>query len=365
MNDKLSIGILGSRGIPNEYGGYEAAVEELAPRLVKLGHDVIVYCSASQKSRYKNYNGVKLVYNFDPEKWIGSAGQFIYDLLSNLSAKKKKHDVIFHMGYTSDSIWHKLWDKNASHLTNMDGLEWKRTKYSRKARKFLAYAEKLAATKSNCLIADNKGIEKYLDDKYNTDIVTISYGVSIPVSFSEGGLSKYKLTKEAYDLVIARMVPENNIETIIKAKLMSDDTTPLVIFGNETNYKIWLQEQYKNQTRIKFFKGDFNKKIMDGLRHFSRYYIHGHSVGGTNPSLLESMAAASRIIAHDNEFNRNVLYEGGRYFKDIKQLLNYFNSHNIIISKEQVDRNRIILQKNHNWNEISYQYEQAALKYKA
>jgi hypothetical protein len=88
-----------------------------------------------------------LFINSDPEKWMGSAGQFVYDFLSNSSSRKQHHHIIFHMGYTSDSVWYWMWDKNAVHLTNMDGLEWKRTKYSNMARKFLAFAEKLAAPK--------------------------------------------------------------------------------------------------------------------------------------------------------------------------------------------------------------------------
>ena len=363
MKNKLSIGIIGTRGIPNEYGGYEAVVQELGPRLASRGHNVVVYCSSAQVSRLNSWKNVKLIYNYDPESWMGSSGQFVYDLLSNFSSRRLKHDVIFHMGYTSDSVWQWIWDRKAVHLTNMDGLEWKRTKYSKRARKFLGFAEKLATNNSDALIADNNGIENYLLQKYNTPVINISYGVDIPDNFTNIGLESYNLTNNGYDLVIARMVPENNIETIIKAKISSFQDTPLVIFGNSTKYREYLIEQYSENSKIFFHNGDFDKTTIDSLRHFARYYIHGHSVGGTNPSLLEAMAAGSKIIAHDNEFNRSVLGTGGQYFINDEQLSTYFNSPDLVIQPEQVDMNFNTIETNHNWEHICDQYERAAYKY--
>jgi glycosyltransferase involved in cell wall biosynthesis len=362
MSKKLSIGFIGTRGIPNEYGGYEAVVQELAPRLVKRGHQVVVYCSKAQKNKFNEWEGVQLVYHQDPEKWIGSAGQFVYDFLSNLSSKKQHHDVIFHMGYTSDSVWYWMWDKKAAHLTNMDGLEWKRTKYSKNARKFLAFAEKLAAKKSNALIADNLGIEEYLKKHFSSPVMHISYGVEVP-EITEKGLKKYQLEKNQFDLVIARMVPENNIEIIIKAKIEANDHMPLIIFGNKTAFRDELVKEYGKSEKIIFKDGDFDKSIMDSLRHYCRYYIHGHSVGGTNPSLLEAMAAQSRIIAHDNDFNRNVLLDGGKYFTDQKQLSQHFSCQKEVISRQQIEKCVELIKTHHNWDHICDLYEQAAYKY--
>lgn len=362
--DKLSIGFIGIRGIPNEYGGYEAAVQELAPRLAAKGHDVIVYCSKSQKSRYKEWNGVKLVYSYDPEKNIGSAGQFVYDLISNIKSNKQNHDVIFHMGYTSDSVLHRFWSKKAIHITNMDGLEWKRTKYSSRARRFLAYAEKLAALKSNLLIADNKGVEEYLIEKYPTKVVQIAYGVEIPALFDKNHLSEYSVVPGHFDLVIARIVPENNIETIIKAKLNSTDGYPLLIIGNHTAHRQELKTEYSNSEKVIFCDGNFNREVLDSLRHYSRYYIHGHSVGGTNPSLLEAMAAESRIIAHNNRFNKNVLLDGGLYFENVEQLKVYFSDSVSLITNEHIKRNIESLKNNFTWDLITNKYEEVAYQYK-
>jgi glycosyltransferase involved in cell wall biosynthesis len=362
MNKKLSIGFIGTRGIPNEYGGYEAVVQELAPRLVKRGHKVVVYCSGSQKNHYTEWKGVNLIYNSDPEKWMGSAGQFVYDFLSNSSSRKHHHHIIFHMGYTSDSVWYWMWDKNAVHLTNMDGLEWKRTKYSNMARKFLAFAEKLAAQKSDALIADNKGIEAYLRQKFGSEVLHISYGVDIPNITTEG-LQLYGLQKNQYDLAIARMVPENNIELITAAKITANDNIPLIIFGNNTSFRKYLIKKYHGNKKIIFNQADFDKSTLDSLRHHCRYYIHGHSVGGTNPSLLEAMAARSSIIAHDNTFNRNILMDGGEYFASQKQLNQYFSCQENVVSQQKIKKCIELIKTNHNWDYICDLYEQAAFKY--
>ncbi len=359
-NSKLSIGFIGTRGIPNQYGGYEAAIQELAPRLSARGHEVVVYCSASQTNKVDIWKGVKLVYSLDPEKYLGSSGQFIYDLISNIKSYRYRHDVIFHMGYTSDSVLYRFWYNRSLHITNMDGMEWMRTKYSRRARKFLSYAEKLAANKSDLLIADNKGVEEYLTGKFSTPVFNISYGVEIPKVFNLNDLELYNMVPQKYDLLIARIVPENNIETAIKAKLGSTDKFPLVIIGNRTNYRDHLIKEYGKHEKILFKDGNFNAEIINSLRHFSRYYIHGHSVGGTNPSLLEAMAAGCRIFAHDNVFNRNVLFDGGIYFSSVEQLSELFSKRGLGISEKQLANNITLLQAMNNWEKITDLYEQAA-----
>lgn len=359
MKNSLSIGIIGTRGIPNQYGGYEAAVQELAPRLVKKGHNVTVYCSSLQRFREKEWNGVKLIYSSDPENRLGSFGQFIYDLRSNIKSRKLKHDVIFHMGYTSDSIWYWLWDKNAIHITNMDGMEWMRSKYSDRVRKFLKIAERLAAQKSNLLIADSIGIKDYLIENYQTPVHYIAYGVSIPESFDVNLLKGYNVEPKKYDLIIARMVPENNIEVAIDAKIRSANDHPLLIFGNKNELWNDLNLKYKINTKIQFVDSNYDRATMDSLRYYSRYYIHGHSVGGTNPSLLEAMAAQCNIIAHDNIFNRDVLEKGGYYFKSSDDIMNIFD-HKQSDNKDVIVTNLLRLKNYFNWDEICNKYEKAA-----
>ncbi|MFA5418729.1 MAG: DUF1972 domain-containing protein [Bacteroidales bacterium] len=360
MTRKLSIGMIGTRGIPNQYGGYEAALQELAPRLAALGHRVVVYCSHHQIFKQTTWKGVELTFHYNPEDKLGSAGQFIYDLNCNLHARKQHFDVILHLGYTSDSVWHRLWDPKARHICNMDGMEWMRSKYSHGVQHFLKKAEKWAALRSDLLIADSAGVYQYLEKKYPTPIALIAYGAEVPHQFKLNHLTAYGLKAFEYDLLIARMEPENNIEMAMEAKIDSGNTVPLVVFGNENKYAEKLNEKYKALPVIKFFRANYNQDVINALRYYSRYYVHGHSVGGTNPSLLEAMAAQCRILAHNNIFNKGVLQGGGQYFSDAPQLSRFFNLQNSdLISRTQIDENLKSIRTKYNWEQICQQYEAA------
>src|SRR5215467_1651561 len=163
----MKIGIIGIRGIPNRYGGFEQFTEYVAPALVRKGHDVTVYSSSLHPYQDDNWKGVRLIHKSNPENRIGTFGQFIYDFFCILDSRKRNFDVILQLGYTSSSVWSFLFPGKSNLVTNMDGLEWKRSKYSKPVRAFLKRAEKWAVRSSDRLIADSKGIQEYLLDKYN------------------------------------------------------------------------------------------------------------------------------------------------------------------------------------------------------
>jgi len=164
----MKIAILGTRGIPNNYGGFEQFAQYLSLGLVEKGHEVTVYNSHNHKFKDKSYHDVKIKHIFDPEYLIGTAGQFIYDFLSILDTRSKNYDIILQLGYTSSSVFFKLHPKNSTVITNMDGLEYKRSKYSKKVQKFLKWAESLAIKDSSLLVSDSLGIQKHLKNNYNT-----------------------------------------------------------------------------------------------------------------------------------------------------------------------------------------------------
>ena len=163
----MKIAILGTRGIPNNHGGFEQFAEYFSVYLASKNHDVYVYNSHDYPYQDKNFNGVHIIHAYDPEYKIGTAGQFIYDFNCILDSRKRAFDVILQLGYTSSSIWHWLLPKSPMIVTNMDGMEWKRSKYSTSVRKFLKYAEKLAIKSSDYLISDSIGIQDYITKTYN------------------------------------------------------------------------------------------------------------------------------------------------------------------------------------------------------
>ena len=313
----MRIGILGTRGIPNRYGGFEQFAEMLSEAFVQRGEEVWVYCSDLHDHKDDLWNGVNLVHCPDKENSLGTAGQFFYDLNCIRDAQHRNFDVLLHLGYTSDSIWHKRWPKNCLNIVNMDGLEWKRKKYNWFTRQFLKKSEAWAANRADLMIADNPAIKKYLEGKYKMKAVYIPYPVDIPVINEEKALETleaHSLQPHQYYLAIARMEPENNLEMIIEGVLASGSAHPLVIIGNPSNsYGRWLVNKYQSN-RVRFPGAIYEKEMLDELRFFSAIYFHGHSVGGTNPSLLEAMACGCRIAAHGNEFNTEVLKREGEYF---------------------------------------------------
>jgi glycosyltransferase involved in cell wall biosynthesis len=308
----MKIGILGTRGIPNTYGGFEQFAQYLSVGLVRRGHSVSVYNSSNHPYREKDWNGVHLIHCSDWENRIGTAGQFVYDYNCLMDARRRDFDVLLQLGYTSNSIFHSIWPGKALNVVNMDGLEWKRTKYSAPVQKFLLHAERWAARHGHVLVADSLGIRDYIEKKYRRPATYIPYGADIPDSYEAGKLSRWGLRPGGYSLVVARMEPENNIELIIRAWLTAGRRKPLVLVGDAGNgFGRYLRKSYRDE-KLLFAGAIYETGTLNALRHYSSLYFHGHSVGGTNPSLLEAMACACTIAAHDNLFNREIL--GGEAF---------------------------------------------------
>jgi len=313
----MKISIIGTRGIPNHYGGFEQCAEYLALGLIKRGFEVIVYNSHNHPYKENDWNDVQILHCYDPEDKLGTVGQFIYDLNCILDVRKRNCDVILQLGYTSSSIWNWLMPKKAVVTTNMDGLEWKRTKYSEKVKRFLRYSESLAVNNSNYLISDSIGIKNYLKNKYGVASTYIAYGAQLFQNNNEIAIERYNLVPYSYDMLIARLEPENSIEMILDGVAKSNLSRPFLVIGNHnTKYGNYLKRKYLVHNQIRFMGSIYNIEILNNLRYYSNIYFHGHTVGGTNPSLLEAMASNSLICAHDNDFNKYILGEDALYFTD-------------------------------------------------
>lgn len=363
MSKVLRIGILGTRGIPNRYGGFEQCAEYLSKGLVEKGHEVYVYNSHNHDYQSDSWNGVHIVHCNDPEDKMGTVGQFIYDLNCINDARKKKLDIALHFGYTSSSIWYWRWPKHCRNIVNMDGLEWKRSKYNRPTQLFLKFAERLAANNGNLLVADSSRIQKHLKDVYKKDSVLISYGAETFDTPNEALLAPYSLTPFSYNIVVARMEPENNIEMIIEGSLLAEKENKLVLVGNTHNsFGTYLRNKYSSNNRIIFVEGIYDKATLNNLRYFSFLYFHGHSVGGTNPSLLEAMGCQALMAAHDNIYNRLVLEADAFYFanpKQIAEIIDRTNDRNKF--KTYLENNIDKIRNIYNWQKIIDAYERIML----
>lgn len=355
----MKIAIIGTRGIPNHYGGFEQFAEYLAKGLVERGHDITVYNSHSHPYQESEWNGVKLVHCNDPEDKWGTVGQFIYDLNCIRHSRNQDYDIILQLGYTSSTVWGWLLPrKNCIITTNMDGLEWKRTKYSKPVRSFLKWAEYLGTVYSDHWIADSLGIQDYLTKKYKIPSTYIPYGAFPFEDPSADVLATYQLQAYGYNMLIARLEPENNVDTILEGVSKSTKKLPFLVVGKHaTKYGEYLKSKYAAFDHIKFVGGIYDINALNNLRYYSNIYFHGHSVGGTNPSLLEAMASQTLICANLNEFNSTILEKDALYFSNADDVKKYLET---AVKQEYshfVSNNLHKIKHIYEWSKIIDQYE--------
>jgi glycosyltransferase involved in cell wall biosynthesis len=353
----LKIAILGTRGVPNNYGGFEHIAGYLSRGLVQKGHEVTVYNSSKHPYQKTEWHGVQIIHCFDPEYLIGVPGQFVYDLNCILDTRKKNYDVILMLGYTSSSVWGFLYPSKSIVITNMDGMEWQRKKYSKPVRKFLKIAENLAVRSSRFHVADSPVIKEYLDNKYGINSKYIAYGAGLYPASDENLLIEYGLIKNEYFLLMARMEPENNIEMILDGYCLTDSKLKFVVIGNTGNrFGKYLVVKYKNEKRVVFLGAIFDEIKVHSITAFCKLYFHGHSVGGTNPSLLDAMASKAPLAIHDNAFNRSIVKENALQFQNAADVRNLVNA-NQYLNETHINNNFITISNEYTWDQIINKYE--------
>jgi len=330
------IAIIGARGIGN-YGGFESVVSELGPSLVKRGY--IVYCSCEKsgtENENKEYLGVRKI--FFPIKppanyTIRKVFEILYDMYFTIKCSFSC-DIIYALGLGANFslLIPRLFGKVS--IVNVDGLEWRRSKFNLIEKILLKIMFLMCCISSSLIIVDNKELIGYISQRFHKKTVFIPYGVNPVnyVSWDSKRLDNLKTLQEKsaiiqneYWLVVSRLEPENNIHTIVEGFIKSETPMPLVIIGDFTSeiYKKRVSSLISNSKRQVLFLGSiYDPYTLNMFRQNCFGYFHGHSVGGTNPSLLEAMVMENIIIAHDNEFNREVGGNAVLYFTTIEDLKN-------------------------------------------
>ncbi len=329
MKKHIKIAFIGTRGIffdqEGIIGGFEKFVYKLALGLVKNNDfQITIYVPSYVKYDKNQYEGIRIKKVFHPEKMIGKLANFIYDFLSYKLALSEDFDIIYECGYGTfvPAVFLKKKGQKPYLVVNMDGWEWQR-KQNFFYRKLLLTFEKIVSNKGDHIIADHKVIYNYLKEKYNTPCHYISYGTELPHSFDKSILKKYGLKEKQYFINVSRPVVDNNIEMIF---------TAFKEFNKKNNLKykmVWvtnIKSRYAHKVMKKFHSPDLvylytsDEDILFSLRHFAIAYIHGHTVGGTNPSLLEAVASQVPIIAYKTNFTKNMTHVITLYFTDVKTL---------------------------------------------
>lgn len=368
----MKIAFVSVRGIPNNYGGFEQFAEYISVGLAQRGHEVVVYSPHFHPYKESEYKGVKIKHVYSPEMWMGSSvGSFFYDFKCLKDAlKNEKFDIIYEAGYTSivpAFIWFNVKArKDVIVTTNMDGLEYKRTKFNTLVRKFVFWEERMAVKHSHYLVADNMGIHDYYKEKYGKPSKFLAYGADIHDDYDINVLDEYALKENGYYLIIARMEPENNIEMAIKGYLASNENSeggrPLVLVGKtNTPFAKELIKRYGAEKNVRFLDGIYDFKKINSVRKYSYAYLHGHSVGGTNPSLLEAMASDVMMLAHDNIFNRAVLKGNAFFYKDAAEVTALLNDMERLVAENKeriVKANLKEIRENYSWEHLVDQHEE-------
>jgi glycosyltransferase involved in cell wall biosynthesis len=349
------IAIIGTVGIPANYGGFETLAEYLVKELHEK-FDFTVYCSKKNYSKKESkYLTSRLVYL--PIKANGKSS-ILYDTISIIHSLFYA-DILLILGVSGAFMIPivRFFSKKKI-IVNVDGLEWKRNKWGSFAKKYLKKQEYYAVKYSNIVISDNKSIQDYILKEYNSKSELIAYGGSHvnKENISKNELKKYKI-KGNYYFSVCRIEPENNIHITLEA--FSKTSKTIVIVGNwsSSKYGLSLKEKYKTFNNIFMFNPIYNQKQLNKLRCNCYVYIHGYSAGGTNPSLVEAMWLGLPIFALDIDYNRFTTNDKAMFYKDSESLLNLIHTMNLKSELIQIGNNlQTIATAKFNWNKISDSY---------
>tara|TARA_B110000196_G_scaffold87258_2_gene75685 strand:+ start:8067 stop:9185 length:1119 start_codon:yes stop_codon:yes gene_type:complete len=364
---KKELIILGIRGVPAQHGGFETFAEYLCPYLVKKGWKVTVYCQEDGTGSIytSTWEGVNRIHI--PVKNEGPLGTIIFDLRSVIHSLRF-NGVFLTLGYNTAifNILHRIFGK--SNVINMDGIEWKRQKWSGIGKAWFWLNERFGCWFGNHLIADHPKIKDHLATRVSRDKITmIAYGGKEVLSADADVLKKYDLEQDKYAVIIARAEPENSILEAVQAFSQKKRDAKLVVLGNyspdENPYHKLVKEAASDE--VIFVGAIYDTKAVGALRFFSRFYIHGHQVGGTNPSLVEQLGVGGAVLAHENPFNRWVAGDGAVYFDSVvtasKEMDALFSNEEYVERLKEYSRNNF--NENFRWEKILLQYEKLLEKY--
>src|SRR6185503_3438858 len=313
-----SLAILGCRGIPARYGGFETFAEELGARLAARGFPVTVFCQRAvledQESGepVREHRGVRLEHVRVPR--LGPRSALAYDLVSLRRARA--HDVVYMLGYGAGPFLGLARRPGNEVWVNMDGLEWRRSKWGPLARSWLRRAERAALRSAQRIVFDNAAVRGVvLGGAEDARVSVIEYGAELDLEHDPGVLVSLGLRPQSYFLSVARIEPENHVLEILRAHARSGIKRALLLVGDVEragHYGAACRAAAAGTAR--FLGPLFDGRTLHALRREAAAALHGHSVGGTNPALLEGMAASTPLIAHDNPFNREVLGASAVWF---------------------------------------------------
>lgn len=349
------VAILGTQGVPAKYGGFETLVENIIGDNCSDDVEYTVFCSGKDMpERLPEYKGAKLKYvNFR----ANGVQSIPYDIVSMMRSMRG-YDTIMVLGVSGCIFlpFLKLFSRSKI-IVNIDGLEHRRAKWKGWVRRFLKLSESIAVRYADMTIADNRGIQDYVSHVYNKEAQLVTYGgnhVLVDVSKERETeiLEKYSLKKNEYHMSLCRIEPENNCHLTLEA--FSKSKEKLIFIGNwqHNGYSKKLKEQYSGYNNIMLLDSIYDLDILYALRKNTKCYIHGHSAGGTNPSLVEAMFFGRPVLAFNIVYNRETTHHKAKYYQNSKKLLRYIE--NIPDNGNKMSQ---VAWRYYTWKRVAKEYE--------
>jgi glycosyltransferase involved in cell wall biosynthesis len=369
MAAKKTIAILGTRGIPACHGGFETFAERLALHLSEQGWIVTVYCQGTRemsKPVHDTWRGIRRITY--PVSRDGAAATLEFDWTCVRDVVKNPPGVALTLGYNTAifCIWMRLC--GVKNIINMDGLEWRRDKWRKHERAWLWLNERIGCWVGDHLIADHPAIADHLSTRVSrSKITTITYGADHVEKADQARLTDLSLAADKYAIFIGRPEPENSVMEVVQAFSRKRRDAKLVVLGNyQPERRPYHRDVMQAASDEVIFPGAiYDTEMIRSLRYHARFYLHGHRVGGTNPSLVEAMGAGSAIIAHDNPFNRWVAGAGSRYFASTNQCEDHIEDllqDDSAVAKMRTD-SRERFESTFQWSGVLNEYETLLARY--
>ncbi len=350
------VALMGTRGIPAQHGGFETAVQFIGPGLAQRGWDVTVYCR-NPGQQLRGYNGTRLV-NL-PALRLKAAETLSHTALSTGHALTQHYDVAIVFNSGNAPFVRPLQWRGVPVAVHIDGLEAQRAKWEGFGAKYFTWAERTSVAHADAIIADARAIADHVRRTYGRDSVYLPYGAPL-TDPPAPRLAELGLAEQGYHLTVARFEPENHVLEIVRGYRASAATLPLVVVGAASyshSYADAVSAAATGDPRIHLLGSVWDQELLDQLYVGARSVLHGHSVGGTNPSLLRAMGASARITAYDCVFNREVTDGHARWFVDEAQV------GQAVLADEQTDdgrglRVRARAESAYKWDEVIDGYAQ-------
>jgi glycosyltransferase involved in cell wall biosynthesis len=341
------ISIVGTVGLPACYGGFETLVENLVEKTDSgVERHLTVYCSSkSYAKKLTTYKGAKLVYL--PIKANGPQS-VIYDIASLIHCVFSRAEVVLILG-VSGCIFLPVFRllSKAKVVTNIDGLEWRRDKWGKSARSFLKFSEKVAVKYSDVVISDNQAIADYVENEYGVKSSVIAYGGDHAVT------KTLSISDADFALAICRIEPENNVEMILHAFSQTDKQLKFIGNWDGSEFGQIMKKQYSTFANIDIIDPIYDIEQLASLRSSCSFYVHGHSAGGTNPSLVEMMHFGKPILCFDCNYNRASTEDMANFFTNSNDLISNINSEHKINNGDAMLE---IAQRRYTWDIVREQY---------